>query len=314
VPDPVRSFAQLVTTAVPLVAIWLLMQMSLELGYWATLILAVPAAGLVVRLFMIQHDCGHHSFFRARWLNNLIGRAVGVFTLTPYDQWRNSHAFHHASSGNLDRRGIGDIDVLTVSEYRALTRWRKFLYRLYRNPIVFFGIGPTYLFVIKHRLPSRTRPEGKLEIASVLGTNAAIVLLVAGAMYLFGIGDFLMVQIPITLLASSIGVWLFFVQHQFEHTYWERGKNWAFADAALFGSTHYELPKILRWFTADIGIHHVHHLCSKIPNYRLHECLDRNPGLQASTRLTFWKSLTCMRLTLWDEQRKKLIGFRDAAL
>lgn len=312
VPDR-RSALQLISTIMPLAALWYLMQMSLDVGYWATLCLALPTAGLLVRLFMIQHDCGHHSFFRRRWLNDMIGRMIGVLTLTPYDNWRNAHAFHHASSGNLDRRGIGDVDVLTVGEYRALSRSRRFLYRLYRNPFIFFGIGPTYLFVIKHRFPFRSRPGGRRGVVSVCATNLAIGAVLALAMYCFGVGDLLMVQIPVTLLASSIGVWLFFVQHQFERTYWEREPDWNFAQAALRGSSYYELPAILRWFTADIGIHHIHHLCSKIPNYRLRECLAANPELRtAAQRLTLLQSIRCMRLALWDEQSKRLIGFREA--
>jgi len=281
------------------------------IGYWATLLLAVPAAGLLVRMFMIQHDCGHGSFFRSRWVNDLVGRVIGVFTLTPYDHWRSAHAHHHATSGNLDRRGIGDIDVLTVDEYQALSKWQRVRYRLYRNPLLFFGIGPTYLFVIKQRFPFRSRPEGGRSIASVVFTNLAIAAVFGLAMYLLGVADILMVQIPITLLASSIGVWLFFVQHQFAHTYWERQTEWSFQDASLHGSSYYDLPKVLRWFTADIGIHHVHHLCSKIPNYRLRECVDANPGLADVRKLTLWESLKCMRLTLWDEHAKRLIGFRD---
>lgn len=304
---------QLLNTTVPLAAIWTVMKLNQDygIGYWATLLLAVPAAGLLVRLFMIQHDCGHGSFFRARWLNDLVGRVIGVFTLTPYDHWRSAHAYHHATAGNLSRRGIGDIDVLTVDEYLALGRWKRLLYRFYRNPFVFFGIGPIYLFVIKHRFPFRSRPEGKRGIASVLATNGAIAALVALAIYFFGAADLLLVQIPITVIASSIGVWLFFVQHQFEHTYWEPQATWRFEDAALRGSSYYDLPRILRWFTADIGIHHVHHLCSKIPNYRLRECVDANPSLGAVRKLTLWESLKCMRLALWNEQQKRLVGFRE---
>ncbi len=303
---------QLITTAVPLAALWLLMQQSLAWGYWATLLLAIPTAGLLVRMFMIQHDCGHHSFFRSRWLNDAVGRAISVFTLTPYDQWRNAHAYHHATSGDLDRRGIGDIDLLTVAEYRALTPGKRFLYRLYRNPLVVFGIGPAWVFVIRQRFPFRSRPEGKRGLVSVLATNLAIGATLALAIYWFGVADLLMVQIPITLLASSIGVWLFFVQHQYPRTYWEHHADWGFEEAALRGSSYYELPRILRWFTADIGIHHIHHLCSRIPNYRLNECLADNPGLRAFERLTLWQSIKCMRLTLWDEGQKRLVGFRDA--
>ena len=284
---------------------------SLEYGYWITLLLAVPAAGFVVRLFMIQHDCGHGSFFRSRRLNDMLGRAIGVVTLTPYEHWRKAHAIHHATSGNLGRRGIGDVDLLTVDEYLALPRWRRLVYRLYRNPVVIFGIGPIYLFVLKHRLPLLMPNGGRRGVFSVLWTNLGIAGFIALAMVSFGVSEFLLVQAPITMLASSIGVWLFFVQHQFERTYWEPDARWSFHTAALRGSSYYVLPRVLRWFTASIGIHHVHHLCSRIPNYRLQECLDDHAGLRDFSRLTLLDSLKCVRLTLWDEDAKRLIGFRQ---
>jgi omega-6 fatty acid desaturase (delta-12 desaturase) len=286
------------------------MQHSLQYGYWLTLLLAVPAAGLVVRLFMIQHDCGHGAFFRSRAANDMIGRMIGVLTLTPYAQWRKAHAIHHATSGNLDRRGIGDVDVLTVREYLALPPWRRLAYRLYRHPLVFFGIGPTYLFVLKHRFPLKLRRGRGEELASVMATNAAVAAAVVLGMALFGVGEFLLVQAPVTVLASSVGVWLFYVQHQFEHTYWRREAEWNFHVAALRGSSHYHLPAVLRWFTANIGLHHVHHLCSRIPNYRLGECLAANPALDGIGRLNFMESLKCVRLTLWDEAQKRLVSFR----
>lgn len=310
--DQRRSIVQLATTTVPLAGLWLLMMQSLTYGYWMTLLLAIPAAGFLVRLFMIQHDCGHGSFFRSRALNDLVGRVIGVFTLTAYDDWRNAHAIHHATSGNLCKRGTGDVDLMTVAEYRALSRWRRLAYRLYRHPIVLFGIGPIYLFVVKHRFPLPTPPGRRRIFISVMLTNLAIAASIAAGMYLFGVTDFLMVQLPITILASSIGVWLFFVQHNFEHAYWAKGDTWKFQDAALHGSSYYELPGILRWFTADIGLHHIHHLCSKIPNYRLRDCINENPALREFSRLTLWQSLKCVRLTLWDETQNKLVGFRQA--
>jgi omega-6 fatty acid desaturase (delta-12 desaturase) len=310
-PDHRRSIIQLTTTVVPLAGLWLLMMQSLTYGYWLTLLLAIPAAGFLVRLFMIQHDCGHGSFFRSRALNDLVGRVIGVFTLTAYDDWRNAHAIHHATSGNLCKRGTGDVDLLTVSEYRALSWWGRLTYRLYRHPIVLFGIGPIYLFVVKHRFPLPTPPGRKRIIISVLWTNLAIAASIALGMVLFGAVDFLMVQLPITILASSIGVWLFFVQHNFENAYWAKSETWKYEDAALHGSSYYELPAILRWFTADIGLHHIHHLYSKIPNYKLRDCIADNPALREFSRLTLWQSLKCVRLTLWDETQNRLVGFRQ---
>ncbi len=312
-PSTGRSLFQLLVTAVPLVAIWALMVLSLDYGYWIALLLALPAAGLLVRLFMIQHDCGHHAFFKSRRANELLGWLIGVFTLTPFGYWRDAHAIHHATSGDLDRRGIGDIVVLTVREYEALPRWRRLTYRLYRNPLVFFGLGPTYLFVLKFRLPlDMLRKRWRL-LPGVLVTNLAIGAVVAAVGLVVGYAEFAMVQVPVTMIAASIGVWLFFVQHQFEATYWARADEWDFHKAAVRGSSYYELPRVMRWFTANIGIHHVHHLCSRIPNYRLQDCLKQVPELRRINRITLRDSVKCVRLTLWDEERRRLVSFRSLA-
>jgi omega-6 fatty acid desaturase (delta-12 desaturase) len=262
---------------------------------------------------MIQHDCGHGSFFRHRLANDWVGRVIGVLTLTPYDFWRRTHALHHASSGNLDRRGIGDIDTLTVREFMALSTGRRLLYRLYRHPIVMFGIGPAYLFILRHRLPMGLMRSGWQPWISAMATNAAIVVLIAPMMWLVGVGPFLLVQVPITLLAASIGVWLFYVQHQFEDTFWAHEEGWDFHEAGLHGSSHYDLPIVLRWFTANIGVHHVHHLCSRIPYYRLQQVLLDHPQLSTVGRLTLFQSLCCVRKVLWDEDRHKLVSFREMA-
>lgn len=298
-------------TAAAFAALWFLVWAALGLGYWVSLALAVPAAGLLVRLFMIQHDCGHGAFFRRRATNDWVGRVLGSLTLTPYDDWRHSHAIHHASSGNLEQRGIGDISTLTVREYLALPRWRRIVYRLYRNPIVMFGIGPAYLFLLQHRLPSSYLRARWLPWASAMGTNAAIALIIVVMMWLVGVKPFLLVHLPIALLASSIGVWLFYVQHQFEDTFWEQSPAWTVHEAALHGSSHYDLPAILRWFTANIGVHHVHHLSSRIPYYRLPSVLRDHPELGVVGRLTLLQSLGCVRLVLWDETHRKLISFRE---
>jgi acyl-lipid omega-6 desaturase (Delta-12 desaturase) len=281
------------------------------LGYWLALLVAVPAAGFMVRLFMIQHDCGHGSFFHSRSVNDWVGRAIGPLTLTPYDAWRRNHAVHHASSGNLERRGIGDVWTLTVREYLALGRWRRFAYRLYRNPVVLFGLGPAYLFILQHRVPSDLRGSGKESWISAMATNMAIALIIVLMMWAVGVKSFLLVHLPITMMASSIGVWLFYVQHQFEDTYWAESTDWSQHEAALRGSSHYDLPGILRWFTANIGLHHVHHLSSRIPYYRLPRVLRDYPELIDVGRLTLTQSFACVRLVLWDEGAQRLVSFRD---
>ena len=304
---------ELVITVVPLVLLWILMWATLDLGYWFCLLLAVPAAGLLVRLFMIQHDCGHGAFFRHRVANDWVGRAIGVLTLTPYDFWRRTHAIHHASSGNLDRRGIGDIDTLTVREYLARSRWGRLQYRLYRHPAVMFGIGPAYLFILQHRFPLGLTRAGWQPWLSTMATNAAIAGVIGILIWFIGIGAFLLVHLPIMLLAASAGVWLFYVQHQFEDTFWAEDRAWNVSAAALHGSSHYALPGILRWFTANIGVHHVHHLSSRIPYYRLPEVLREHPELAGVGRVTLVQSLQCVRLVLWDEGRRRLISFKETA-
>ncbi|WP_366657554.1 fatty acid desaturase [Fodinicurvata sp. EGI_FJ10296] len=307
-----RSLVELAITFIPFVLLWALMWAALDAGYWAGFLLTIPAAGFLVRLFMIQHDCGHGSFFRNRRANDWVGRIIGVLTLTPYDFWRRSHALHHANSGNLDHRGIGDIDTLTVREYEARTPLRRLYYRLYRHPFVMFGIGPAYLFVFSHRLPTGSMNSDRRVLISAMTTNASIALLAGAVMWFGGAATFLMVQVPITLLAASIGVWLFYVQHQFEETFWEHDENWRFHDAALHGSSYYELPGILRWFTANIGVHHVHHLSSRIPYYRLPDVMRDHAELRSIGRLTMMESFRCVRLVLWDEDERRLVSFREA--
>jgi omega-6 fatty acid desaturase (delta-12 desaturase) len=302
---------EVIVTAGSFAALWVLAWAALWLGYWLALLVAVPAAGFLVRLFMIQHDCGHGSFFRHRAANDWVGRIIGALTLTPYDAWRRNHAIHHASSGNLDRRGIGDVATLTVREYLALSRWRRLGYRLYRNPVVLFGLGPAYLFIVQHRLPSDPHRSGWQSWFSAMATNLGIASIVVTMMWAVGVKPFLLVQLPITLLAASVGVWLFYVQHQFEETYWAGAQAWSKHEAALHGSSHYDLPGVLRWFTANIGVHHVHHLCSNIPYYRLPRVLRDYPELRGVSRLTLLQSFACVRLVLWDEAARRLISFRD---
>jgi omega-6 fatty acid desaturase (delta-12 desaturase) len=314
-PNGTRSLIELAITLFPLAALWLAMWAALHfVGYWLALLIAVPAAGFLVRLFMIQHDCGHGAFFPHKQVNDWIGRVIGVLTLTPYDFWRRTHSMHHATSGNLDRRGMGDIDTLTVHEYRSRPWLGRLQYRLYRHPLVMFGIGPAYLFLLQHRLPvGLMRGAGWQPWISTMATNAAIMLIAATLIWFIGLQEFLLVHLPIVLIAASLGVWLFYVQHQFEATSWHDNRTWDLHAAALHGSSHYDLPVVLRWFTANIGIHHVHHLCSRIPYYRLPRVLRDHPELAGIGRLTLLESLACVRLVLWDEERKRLVSFRQAA-
>ncbi len=310
-PDPGRSLAQLAVSAAGFLVLWFAMLKSLAVGYWLTLILAVPTAGFLMRLFMIQHDCGHGSFFRSKTAASLVGFCIGVILLTPYGYWRKTHALHHAHSGDLDLRGFGDVDTLTVDEYLALPRWKRIWYRIYRSPWFLFGPGAYIHFLLKHRYPFDLPREWTREWASVWRTNVAIAVVVVLMGSWLGWQRFLLVQAPITLFASTLGVWLFYVQHQFENTYWHRHEDWDYFDAAVQGSSHLVLPKPLQWLTASIGLHHVHHLSARIPNYKLQQAHDENPELQEVTRLTLRDTIRCVSLTLWDEERRRLIRFRD---
>lgn len=311
-PSTGRGLLEIAVTVLPLAGLWALVWAAVDLGYWwLGLLLALPAAGFLVRLFLIQHDCSHGAFFRHKLANDWIGRIAGVVTLTPYSLWRRAHALHHASTGNLDRRGIGDIDTLTVDEYRARPFWGRLRYRLYRHPLVMFGIGPAYLFFLQQRLPVGQMRAGWRPWASAMATNLGIGLAAAGLIWLVGLKAFMLVHLPIMLLAASLGVWLFYVQHQFERTSWDRQENWTLHTAALHGSSHYDLPGFLRWLTANIGLHHVHHLNSRIPFYRLAHVLRDHPELRDIGRLTLRQSLRCVPLVLWDERRRRLISFRE---
>ncbi|MHC5653379.1 fatty acid desaturase [Stappia sp.] len=310
-PDPIRSTVEIAITALSFVALWALTAVAVVNGVWWGLLLTVPTAGFLVRLFILQHDCGHGALFARRGLNDWTGRVIGVFTLTPYDYWRRTHAVHHATAGNLDKRGIGDVATLTVKEYLALSTWGRLRYRLYRHPIVMFGLGPAWLFICQYRVPLGLMRAGVQPWASTIATNIGAALPVAALMWLMGVGPFLMVQLPITLMAATAGVWLFYIQHQFEDTQWSDNEDWNFQDAALHGSSHYDLPVVLRWFTGNIGIHHVHHLAAKVPFYRLPEVLRDHPDLHDMSRITFRQSLRCVKLVLWDENSRRLVSFQD---
>lgn len=310
--DPRRAAAQLLNTGLPFLFLMAVLLCGARSHPALTLPLAVPAALLLVRLFAIQHDCGHGSFFKSRGANDLLGRALGVLTLTPYAFWRKSHAIHHANSGNLDRRGTGDVKTLTVREYRLLSLSGRLRYRVYRHPMVLFGLGPVFLFVIRHRIPTVSPFRHRKIWESILGTNVALAAIVILMLLTMGGRAVLLGYLPVILLAASIGIWLFYIQHQFEHAYWAIGPDWDFHAAALNGSSFYDLPAVLHWLTGYIGFHHIHHVCSKIPNYGLRDCFDQNPEFREVRRLTLLDSLKCSRLSLWDEERRLLVPFRDA--
>lgn len=311
-PKTARSILEIVITATPLLALWAAAWFLHARGFWwAALLLAIPASLFLVRLFMIQHDCGHQAFFGERKANDWVGRIIGVFTLTPYDYWRQTHAIHHATSGNLDRRGLGAIEMLTVEEYRALSPLRRLGYRLYRHPMVMFGLGPAFVFFLMNRLPIGMMRQGWKPWVSVLGNTLALVVATGALIWVFGAAPVLIVNAVTMLLAATIGVWLFYIQHQFEGASWSRNGVWKRDEAALAGSSHYDLPPVLRWFTANIGIHHVHHLSSRIPYYRLSKVLQDFPELRPMSRVGLMESFRCARLALWDEAEGRLVSFRD---
>jgi omega-6 fatty acid desaturase (delta-12 desaturase) len=311
-PSMLRAACELAMSGIPFGLIWYLMYWSLSHGHiWLYAVLIFPAAGFLVRLFLIQHDCGHQAFFANRHANDWTGRVISVITLTPYDHWRRAHAIHHATSGNLDRRGVGDIDTLTVAEYEARSRWTRLRYRLYRHPVVMFGIGPFFIFVLQNRLPAGFMRNGWRPWASTMATNAALLAVFALMIYAVGLASFLLINLPIFLLGATTGGWLFYVQHQFPQTYWEKGEKWNVREASLLGSSHYDLPPLLRWFTANIGVHHVHHLSSRIPFYRLPNVLSDHPELRGVGRITLLQSFKFVRLVLWDEESRRLISFKE---
>ena len=312
-PSAVRSVVELVATAAPFAGLWVLAWIAVHYECWWGLLLTVPAAVFLLRLFIIQHDCGHGSFFARRRLDDWTGRILGVLTLTPYGYWRQTHAVHHATAGNLEHRGLGDIVTLTVEEYAASSFWDRLLYRLYRHPAVMFGLGPTWIFLVKQRLPIGMMRSGAGPWVSTMTTNLAIAALSGVLVWQIGLVAFLLVQLPVVIMAGTIGVWLFFVQHQFEDTHWSDGAHWAFHHAALHGSSYYDLPRPLPWLTGNIGAHHVHHLSSRIPSYRLPEVLNDHPELTHIGRITIADSLRSVSLVLWDTASARLVSFREAA-
>lgn len=310
-PHTWKGIWQLTNSFIPFFLTWYLMYLSLDFSYWLTILLAVPAAGFLVRIFIIQHDCGHGSFFSSKKANNLTGLFCSFFTWTPYYYWRKGHGIHHANAGNLEGRGIGDVYTATVKEYLQKTTWEKIKYRIYRHPLFLFFFVPSIIFVLWYRFPtSRHKALRKVE-SNVYFTDLVLILLIGTLIYLVGLQTFLLIQIPITIISTSFGNWLFYVQHQFEDTYWETKEEWNYSKAAIQGSSYYKLPKILQWFSGNIGFHHIHHLNPGIPNYLLEKAYKKVPFLQQGVVLTIRKSFRSMMLHLWDEEQKKLISFRQ---
>lgn len=308
-PDPVKSWWQVVNSLGPYIIIWILMIKSIEISYWLTLLLSVFAAGFMVRIFIIFHDCGHGSFFKSKHLNRIVGIITGLIVFTPYNKWHHEHKIHHQTVGNLDKRGIGDVMTLTVEEYLKLTKWKKIYYRIYRSPIVLFGIAPIIVFTIAQRFPKKhmTFKEQLYVHLSSLVLAAAVIFL----MYVIGWKTFLLVQIPILYIATAHGVWLFYVQHQFRDVLWTKTEDWDYKNTALKGSSMFKLPMLLNWFTGNIGYHHIHHLSPTIPNYNLKKCHKENAIFREIEPITFWTAFETALLKLYDEKSGRMLKFSE---
>jgi omega-6 fatty acid desaturase (delta-12 desaturase) len=307
-PSTWRALWQIINTLVPYALLWYLMYLCRPVSWWLVVPLAILAGAFLVRVFIIFHDCGHGSFFKSRAANDLVGFLSGILTFTPYYHWRWEHAIHHGCAGDLDRRGVGDVWTMTVREYLESSRWKKFSYRLARNPVVLFVIAPMFLFVVKQRFSSpKASPR---ERHSVYAMNLAILGMAVGLSWIFGIWTYLLIQLIILMVAGGAGVWLFYVQHQFEGVYWERGEDWSYVAAALQGSSFYKLPRVLQWFSGNIGFHHIHHLSPRIPNYNLEKCHQADPLFQQVKPTTLLTSMKSFTFRLWDEPQKQLISFR----
>lgn len=304
------SIRQMFNTLVPLAALWYAAYYCLSISYWLTLAIGVVAAGFVIRTFIIFHDCCHGSFFRSKRANDIVGIITGVLTFVPYQQWKNSHAIHHATSSNLDKRGVGDLWILTVEEYVSASWMTKLVYRFYRNPLVMFGLGPIFVFLLQYRF--NRKGARKKERMNTYLMNVLIVVTYALLGWAVGWKELLLVQGPIFYLSGVLGIWLFYVQHQFEDSYFEHEEDWSYVNAAVDGSSFYRLPKVLQWLTGNIGFHHVHHLSPKVPNYKLEEAHEATPPLHKATTINIRQSLESLKFRLWDEEGKRFVSFRQA--
>ncbi|AUH34915.1 fatty acid desaturase [Paracoccus tegillarcae] len=311
-PSTPRSLFELAVTLIPFFAIWALAWMALSVSPWLSLVLALINGAFLVRIFIIQHDCGHGAFLANRKAQDWLGRSLGVLTLTPYAVWRRTHSIHHAHHGNLDQRGMGDVMTLTIDEYRGRSAFGRFSYRLYRHPFFLFAMVPSYLFILQNRLPVGLMSSGWRYWASAMGTNAVLAAILGVMIWFGGLMPVLVIFLPTSVVGATIGVWLFYVQHQFEETHWSKGEHWQLHDAALDGSSHYILPQPLKWLSGNIGIHHVHHLYSRIPFYRLPDVIRDHRELAEAQRLTMRESFAAARLHLWDDAQRRLLSFAEA--
>lgn len=307
-PRRAAAIGQLIDSVGAYALLWVAMYFAVSVSIWLALPLAVLAAGFLVRVFIIFHDCGHGSFLPSTRANRVVGYLTGVLTFTPFRHWRAEHARHHAAAGDLDRRGVGDIWTMTVAEYLAADRWTRLRYRLARNPLVLLLVAPLFIFLLRQRIPA-AQADAR-ERRSVHLTNLGIAIVAVGLGWIFGWQHYLILQLTIMATGGAAAVWLFYVQHQFEGVYWERGDNWDFATAALRGSSFYRLPRVLQWFSGNIGFHHLHHLSSRIPNYHLEACHYSDPLFQTVRPVTLRESLRCFAFRLWDENQRRLVGFR----
>jgi acyl-lipid omega-6 desaturase (Delta-12 desaturase) len=311
-PDTKKSIIQIANSLIPYILLWYLMYKSLDYPYWITILLSVIASGFLIRLFIIFHDCGHGSFFRSGRANNITGIIIGILTFTPYYKWHHQHHIHHNTNGNLDKRGTGDIWTMTVDEYKRSPRWRRLIYRLFRNPVILFGLGPVYMILIQHRFTNRDM--NKKEKYNAWFTN--IMILVSGILIslLTSPKAYLLIQVPIVLLAHIAGIWLFYIQHQFDEVQWERDEKWDYKSAALKGSSFLKLPRVLQWFTGNIGFHHVHHLSSRIPNYNLPACHYENEMFRDIKQVDLFSAAKALGLNLWDETNRRMTSFRKVVV
>lgn len=308
-PEMWKSIWQIANTFIPYLVLWALIVYSLSVSYWLTVPLIVLAAGFLVRLFIIFHDCGHGSFFRSKRANETVGKLFGILAFTPYYKWHNTHMKHHATVGNLDKRGVGDVWTMTKTEYLAAGKWKRLKYRLYRHPVTMFGVGPLLLFLVQNRMTNKEMQ--RKEKLNVHFTNLVLLVLFVGMSWLIGFWPFLIVQLSIMYLAAIAGLWLFYLQHQFEDVSWVRNEDWNYRDIAIEGSSFVKFPKILQWFSGNIGFHHIHHINARIPNYKLEKCYRENAVFNQVEPITFIKSMKTLKLRLWDEKLQKLVGFNE---